>query len=615
MTSRPSLLALPVLLSVLQVASCPCSEPPGGGEGEGEGDGSAGEGESDGGEGEGDGGEGEGEPQGCTVDTECSAGERCVDATCVDAPCNSNADCGAGRACSSSTCVGAGCSDDLDCGTGHRCDAGTCVGLPCTDDTDCPSLLVCFADGTCGSSPVTDPYQAFCTGTGTIAGTGGVGSGDLCLGDLAEQTFRFGFCACGDLAGDGSIVSTDAFRSSDGPYGTAPTLTDGHVGVNGAFSMDARMLVGGSLVVGSGELVLPGTSAVSVDVYGAGSIRTNGAGGQLPVGNDVYVGGAAVANLDVGGRLFKADTTTGITSVNVAPANIVSLAVPPVQPCPCDAEQRVPIRALVDFARTQNDNGVFDDPNTPADESFNPDQWADPLVNGPATLELACGRYYVRGIEQEQGLTLRALDRTVLFVDGNFIANSLTISLADGAEVDIFVTGDLAFDAATVLGDITRPSAVRTYVDGELRMNASAQFGGLVYAPNADLVFSGATTVYGALFVHTATFGGNVAIHFDSSVRSAGDACEELPGEGEGEGEPGGEGEGEGEPGGEGEGEGEADIPCFACDSAGQCGDGACLIPPGSEFSGFCGPCATSLDCCFPATCDVASGACVLLEG
>ncbi|MBM4283232.1 MAG: hypothetical protein FJ137_21630 [Deltaproteobacteria bacterium] len=90
-----------------------------------------------------------------------------------------------------------------------------------------------------------------------------------------------------------------------------------------------------------------------------------------------------------------------------------------------------------------------------------------------------------------------------------------------------------------------------------------------------------------------------------------GSGASALAASGEGGGE---EGEGEGEEG-KAKGEGEGELPCFACDDAGVRGDGACLLPPGSEFTGTCGPCATSLDCCFPSTSYVATAACVLLEG
>jgi hypothetical protein len=61
----------------------------------------------------------------------------------------------------------------------------------------------------CGSSPLKDPYLAFCSGSGTIVAIGG--GGDLCLGDIARQTFQFGFCACSKRSGTGSQVTTDAF--------------------------------------------------------------------------------------------------------------------------------------------------------------------------------------------------------------------------------------------------------------------------------------------------------------------------------------------------------------------------------------------------------------------
>lgn len=143
------------------------------------------------------------------------------------------------------------------------------------------------------------------------------------------------------------------------------------------------MNVGGSLIVGTGDVVIPGTSDIKKDLYAFGAIRTDGTGGQLPVGKDVYSGGNSVANLDITGRLFVPDPATLTrTGVNVAANNIVQLDVPQVSPCPCEAERRVPIVDLVTFARDNNDNDLFvDDPATPGvNEAFDATQWSNPAV-------------------------------------------------------------------------------------------------------------------------------------------------------------------------------------------------------------------------------------------
>ncbi len=283
-----------------------------------------------------------------------------------------------------------------------------------------------------------DPYQAFCSGSGSVISVGSA-SGNVCLGDLAQDTFQFGFCACSNLEGSGSQVTTDAFNSLNGPYGGANVTNDGHIGVNGNFGLGAKMNVGGSFIVGNGDVVIPGTSEIAGDMYAFGNIQTDGTGGGLPVGNDVYLGGTTISNIEIpNGRLFINDIdATTRTNVIVDQANIFELAIPQVEVCPCSEDRRVPIAALIENARTTNDNGIFDDPNTPEDESFDANQWADPGVNGPATIELACGRYYINGINQNQSLTIHALDRTVLFVGRTDSASSWAADPALGAHLQL----------------------------------------------------------------------------------------------------------------------------------------------------------------------------------
>jgi hypothetical protein len=425
--------------------------------------------------------------------------------------------------------------------------------------------------------PLEDPYQVFCSGSGTVVG---VDTGaDACLGDIAQQIFGFGFCACDALSADGSQLLVDSFDSARGGYGVVDAMgtnigADGHVGVNGAANIDVQLEVHGSVLIGGGGLSLPngGNNAIAGDLYVFGDAF---AGGTTPVGDDAFINGD-FAGFEVGGDLQVAPAAVVTSSVA---GTITEVSIPPVAPCACGANELLDIAGIVAFGRTNNDNTVLDDPATPANDSLDASAYADPAVSGPSTLTLPCGRFYVAGINQAQSITIHATGRTVLFVDGPFIANGLTIQLDAGAEVDIFVTGDMSFDASSNLGNITTPSGVRSYVNGQLSLGAQATFGGLIYAPHADVVFNAAADIYGALFVNSAEFSGNTEIHFDSAVRRAGDACEDEVGEGEGE------------------------PACLTCDSDNSCGRNACV-------DGTCVACVTDLDCCLPLSCE--EGVCTI---
>jgi hypothetical protein len=436
------------------------------------------------------------------------------------------------------------------------------------------------AEGEGDGNPLDDSYDAFCAGAGTVVSVGN-GVTDLCLGQVAAQTFQFGLCACTELIADGSQVLVDSFDSRDGPYGAGTAGNSGSVGVNGRANINVQMEVHGSMIIGGPgsvsvgdcgestpdncELHLPngGNNTVTGDLYVNGDALADG---RCPVGNDAYVTGS-IDGFEVGRDLYT--SRVDLVSADVT-GTTYAITVPVVDPCPCSADQLLDITAIVGFGQTHNDNAVVPTP-------LAPDLYANAAVSGPPVLELPCGRFYLAGIEQSQGLTLHATGRTVLFVNGNFVANALQVQLDEGAEVDIFVTGDMSFGSSSNLGSIEHPSSVRTYVNGQLALGAQATFGGLIYAPHADVVFNASANIYGALFVDSAQFSGNTEIHFDTAVRAAG-TCE--PGEGEGEGETG----------------------CTACDIDNQCGDQACVVAPGATVGG-CQACTSSLDCCFPQVC------------
>lgn len=116
---------------------------------------------------------------GCSTDTECPNGGRCVSGKCVLAvPCAVDGDCPSGHSCQSGRCVivpTGTCTDSTECSTGV-CTGGQCVA--CTGDAQCASGQRCGPDGRCIS------------GTGT--GTGG-GGPTLEPGDEIQG----GACTCG----------------------------------------------------------------------------------------------------------------------------------------------------------------------------------------------------------------------------------------------------------------------------------------------------------------------------------------------------------------------------------------------------------------------------------
>jgi hypothetical protein len=360
---------------------------------------------------------------------------------------------------------------------------------------------------TAGSGPDVDTY---CQGTGPP-----VLVDDACTGDLAEAVFRHAVCACGDL-GLGASLVTDAFDSRLGPY--APGGTGGHIGVNLGLDYNGTLTAGGDVTVAGTRGLSAGTR---LDV--AGNLAV--AGGLGRSSSTIGVGGAARVGGNVdGGTLTVAGsltTTTGATvtgNVTAGSRTTAPVAVPP--PCRCDPTDILDVSAVVaDHAIANHDADI----GITAGELDG--------VSGDATLELPCGRFYLSRILASGGgtVTIRATGRTALFIAGDVtLDGNLTVEIAPGAELDLFITGFLNLPGTARLGDPARPRALRVYVAsaGSIALSGGSTLAGNLYAPDADLATSAPVDVYGAVLLNRWNLSAPVNIHYDRAIEVAGDACE-----------------------------------------------------------------------------------------
>lgn len=478
------------------------------------------------------------------------------------------------------------------------------------------------------------PLEDFCAGTGAPVL---VGEGNTCSGQLAENTFRFALCACENISLGGSL-SVDSFDSSQGAYGGATASgaqnvgEDGQLGTNGSLVVDKKVTVAGSVFVGGAQGVMFGPgSAVTGNLYsfGPAAQETNT---SVDVGRNAFINGDIGSRYQVGGTLFV-PAGANVTA-DVDPANIVRMDIPQQLPCACDESDMLDVAALTMWAASHNDNpnltesvdggpGLF--------PSFAEDRWADPNVDGPSQIELPCGRYYLTGVNQSQGLSIRATGRVVLFVDGPLAVSGLSISVDEGAELDLFVAGDVVIGSAASFGSREQPASVRTYVGGNLSLQASSEFAGNVYAPRAEVTTSGAARVYGSLFVRSVRFGASADLHFDSAIRRASETCPEPPPPGPDPTDGGvsmrdsgvvrddagstvdGGGGGTTPPPDAG---GPTDPPSPGDGCSGRCdpvcGVEACLLDTNTDTL-QCAPCVSDLDCCAPSLC--LAGTCQVIGG
>jgi hypothetical protein len=121
------------------------------------------------------------------------------------------------------------------------------------------------------------------------------------------------------------------------------------------------------------------------------------------------------------------------------------------------------------------------------------------LVGGSySNVVLASGVYYFSSIELGQGSTL---------------------TLAPGAEVTIYVTGDVILRQQSTMNDGGSPADLRIYSNGStLQFDQDNTFYGAFYGPNAHIQYDQTTQVYGSLVGNTLKLDQGACFHYDRDL-------------------------------------------------------------------------------------------------
>jgi hypothetical protein len=379
----------------------------------------------------------------------------------------------------------------------------------------------------------------------------------VCTGDLAKRTFRFGLCTCQDLEANGTLT-TDAFNST-----TGSTSNDGSVGVRTRMSATTFFTINGSLWVGGLDgatqpvFSVSGSNGITGELHVGGDM---GGSSFLDVGADAFVSGSIATGVlgTVQGKLHipSADAIGGTNATGGVIAEPVSVR----DPCNCDAP--IAIDTIV---------GAFENANDDAASGI-----AMSALVAPTGTDLTfeCGRYYFEGANIGGVTTLHLKGRTAFFIKGDFEATSvLTLDLDPGAELDLFITGDVTINGTTDFGYKDAPARLRMYVGGtKVTLVSLATLGANIYARSASVTANGTLSMWGSLYAERVALTSLADFHFDSAIMDT-EGCEP---------------------------------PTQQCDSCHSCGGGSCV-------DGVCSACRTSADCCPPLVCT--NGACAPLAG
>ena len=89
---------------------------------------------------------------GCTINTDCPAGQICIHSICTDIQCTMNSECPTSMMCQNNNCVpvvGTGCKMNSQCKPGQQCINNKCVspgptGAMCSTSSQCPIGTICI---------------------------------------------------------------------------------------------------------------------------------------------------------------------------------------------------------------------------------------------------------------------------------------------------------------------------------------------------------------------------------------------------------------------------------------------------------------------------------------
>ena len=325
--------------------------------------------------------------------------------------------------------------------------------------------------------------------------------------------FQNAVCSCEDLAHVGEL------HVEPGPGGT------GSIGVDGATQLVGASDISGTLYswggVGGVGCSIGDSLVTPKDVDFTGDATIHG---------DAVIGGnlTAVGQLDVGGQLEVGGTSEvlgGGTIASRAPYQAPGAA----PPCDCDPSHFFDVAGAVAAAK-QLAGGQA--------------SWTSV---GVADIHLQTGSYYVTAADVVGKTTIHVDGNVSVFVDGSLDAVGATRwQLASGAQLDLFVSGDVASVGQLAAGDPNAPDAFRLYVGGSGGVTVGAvgesQFYGAIYAPQANVLYVGDAHIVGSIFAKSIQGVGRLEIDYGDAATPPSSCTPPAPPSGSGAGSGSGSG-------------------------------------------------------------------------
>jgi hypothetical protein len=242
-------------------------------------------------------------------------------------------------------------------------------------------------------------------------------------------------------------------------------------------------------------------------------------GTNILFGRDLWVNGNlfATGSASVAGTVFQ-PANRSLSGLIGAKKGQQSFQV--ADPCACGADQLLDVDAIVAAGKAANHNAAIG--LAPPGSQLK--------LGKDGTLDLDCGRFAFTDVAVLGKSTIKAHGRTALFVDGDLvITGTFNLDLGTKAEMDLFISGNLAITGKASIGSPERPSALRVYVGGtgDIAITGTAALAANLYAPRSKLAVTSAAEWYGSYLVGSYAATDKQTIHYDAAIMdsSAKDAC------------------------------------------------------------------------------------------
>lgn len=364
-----------------------------------------------------------------------------------------------------------------------------------------------IATARCSEGICAEPVSAFCNGQGPQVA--GAQDASLCGGKLLAASLPSPLCVCGMLSGGDLLI--DSFDSSQGPY--QPGRAGGDIGVVGGISAEGTWDVSGALRSSSPSMV---QVMGALSVQGPLAIQGGLSGNTVSVASDAEVGGnISLVNLSVLGTLTtpmgSTVTVTGQRTIGLSRSAAVSVAAP----CPCSLDPYVSGPILNIQAESQTGRLGMDQNSL---EGFS----ASP------SLQLSCGRYYFQRVSGLGSLTIQISGRVELAIGGGLsIGKDLTILLADGAQLDLYVHGDVEVGGVVAIGDPKSPPRVRFFPGGidSISLSGGGFISAIMMGRRRAVSVSAPLDFYGGLIVDSLSINSMLKVHYDPQILNVSGSC------------------------------------------------------------------------------------------